>query len=107
MTNNSVQHYSFIYTQFNGSKYWYVMLIIQLRYAVKEFQVLLFMTNNSVQHYSFIYTQFNGSKYWYVMLIIQLRYAVKEFQVLLTLIVLRGEFDKFPDIFLYRHLKLL
>ena len=33
----SIQQYSFIYTQSNGSKYHYVILIIQFRHTVKEF----------------------------------------------------------------------
>ena len=70
--NYSIQHYSIICTQSNGSKYYNVMPIIQFRQKVKEFQVLLFNTDNSVQHYSFIGTQLNGSKYFYVSLTIQL-----------------------------------
>ena len=44
-------------TQLNGANYYYVILIIQFRPTVKEFQVLLFNTNNYLQHYSFICTQ--------------------------------------------------
>ena len=39
--NNSIQHYSFIFTQTNGSKYCYVIQIFQFQQTVKEFQVLL------------------------------------------------------------------
>ena len=48
------------------------MRIIQFRYAVKEFQVLLYKTNNSSQHYSLVCTQLNGSTYCYISLTIQL-----------------------------------
>ena len=63
--NYFIHHYSFICTQSNGSKYFYVISIIQFRHTAKEFQVLLFNTNNSSQHYSFICTHVNGSKYCY------------------------------------------
>ena len=69
-TNYSTQHYSFIGTQSNGSKYCYLEPINQFRHTVIEFQMYLFNTNNSVQHYSFIYSQFNGSKYYNVLLTI-------------------------------------
>ena len=36
-TNNSTEHYSFICTQSNGSKYCFVIPIIQLKQTVKEF----------------------------------------------------------------------
>ena len=63
--------YSFICTQLNGFKHCYIILAIQLKQTVKEFQVLLFNTNNSI-HYSFIRTQLNRSQYCYVSLTIQL-----------------------------------
>ena len=72
-TNYSIQHYSFICTFLNCSKYFYVIPILQFQHAVKEFQVLLLSTNNSIQHYSFICTQLNGSKYCYILLTIQLK----------------------------------
>ena len=67
---NSVQN--FICTQSNGSKYCYVIPIIQFRHPGKEFYVLLFSTNNSIHillticitnnsiRQSFVYTQLNG-----------------------------------------------
>ena len=57
-TKYSIQHYSFIYTRSNRSKYCYVIPIIQFRHTFKEFQVFLCITNNSVQQ-SFIYSQLN------------------------------------------------
>ena len=53
---------SFICTQSNGSKYCYVIPIVQFQHTVKGFQVLQFDVNNSVQHPSFICTQLNGFK---------------------------------------------
>ena len=53
VTNYSIRLYSIIFTQIDGSKYCYVIPIIQLRLPVKEYQVLLFNTNNSIQHYSY------------------------------------------------------
>ena len=53
-----LKHYSFICTKLNGSKYFYVISIIQLRHTLKEFQVLLLNTNNSIKHKSFVCTQF-------------------------------------------------
>ena len=47
---NSIQHYLFILTHSNGSKYDYVIAIFQFRHTVKEFQVLLFNANNSTQY---------------------------------------------------------
>ena len=41
-TNYSIQHYSFICAQLNGSKFCYVCI-----------------TNNSIKHQSFVYTQLN------------------------------------------------
>ena len=61
--------YSFAHS--NGSKYCYVIPIIQFRHTVKEFQVLLFNTNYFIQYYLFIYIQLNGCKYCYVSLTIQ------------------------------------
>ena len=71
-TNYSIQHYSFIYIQSNGSKYFYVIPIIlcciQVNvfkystqivylYTLEWFQVLLYNTNNGNEHQSFVYTQ--------------------------------------------------
>ena len=70
---NFIQLNWFIWTQSNGSKYCYVIPILQSTYTLKKFQVLLFSTNNSIQHYSFICTQLNGSKYWYVSITIQFK----------------------------------
>ena len=56
-TNYSIENYSYIWTQSNGSKYFYVIPIIQFTHTVKEFQVLLCITNNSIKHQSFFYTQ--------------------------------------------------
>ena len=71
-TNHSIQHYSFICTQSNGSKYCSVISISQFRHTVKEFQVLLFNTNNSIQENSFICTQLNGYIHPYLSLTIHL-----------------------------------
>ena len=71
-TNNSIQCYSFICTQLNGSKYCNAMQMIQYKQTLKELQVLLFNTNNSIQYYSFVCTKLNGSTYRYVSLAIQL-----------------------------------
>ena len=71
-TNYSIQQNSFICTQSNGSKYCYLVPIIQFRHSIKEFQVLLFNTYNSIKHYLFVCTQLNGSNYCYVSLAIQL-----------------------------------
>ena len=60
-TNSFIQLYSFVCIELNGSKYWYVIPIIQFSHTVKEFQVLLFNTNNSIQQYSFANTELNGS----------------------------------------------
>ena len=48
-TNNSIQHNSFIYTQFKGSKYLHIIPIIQFLHTDKEFQVLVRMSNNSIK----------------------------------------------------------
>ena len=48
--------YSFICTQLNSIKSYYITLTIQFRYTVNEFQILLINTNNSIQHYSFVCT---------------------------------------------------
>ena len=72
MVSNITNINSFICTQLNGFKHHYVMLIIQLRHTVKEFQVLLINTNNSIQHNLINSTQLNCSKYCYVSLTIQL-----------------------------------
>ena len=68
----SIQHYSFICTQTNGSKYCNVIPIIQFKRMVQDFQVLLSNTNKSAQHYSLVCKQLNGSKYCYISLTIQL-----------------------------------
>ena len=39
--NNSFQHYSFICTQLNSSKYCYVIPIIQFLHTVEYFQTFL------------------------------------------------------------------
>ena len=72
-TNYFIQHYWFICTHSNDSKYCYIIPIIQSKHKVKEFQVLLFNTNNFIQHYSFVFKQLNDSKYCYVSLTIQLK----------------------------------
>ena len=68
----SIQYYSFICTQTNGSKYCHVYKYFNIDTPVNVFQVLLINTNNSIEHYSFVYTQLNSSKYCYVSLTIQL-----------------------------------
>ena len=68
-TNNSIQYYSFVCTKLNGSKYWYVMPIIQSLHIVKRFQVFHID--------SFICTQLNGSRYYNVIPIIQHSYWFK------------------------------
>ena len=49
-----------ICTKSNGSKYYYIILIIQFLHTVKGFQVLLFNTINSILHYWFVCTQLKG-----------------------------------------------
>ena len=71
-TNYSIQHYSFIYPPSSGTKYCYIVSIIQFRHTDKKFQVLLFNTNNSIQNYSFVSALLDGSKYSYVSLTIQI-----------------------------------
>ena len=71
-TNCSIQHYSFICKRSNGSRYHYVVPIIQFGSTINEFQVLLFKTNNSIQHFSFVCIQLNDFKYCYLSLTIQL-----------------------------------
>ena len=63
-SNYSIQHYSSICTQWNISKYFYVLPIFQFRHTVKEFQLLLFDANNSIQNYWFVCVQLNVSKYY-------------------------------------------
>ena len=70
-TNYSISTLFIHLRKVNGSKYYYVLPIIQYRHTVKEFKLLLFNTNYSIQHYSFVFTQRNGSKYCYVSLKIQ------------------------------------
>ena len=53
VTSIAIQHHSIICTQSSGSKYCYVIPLIQFRHTVKEFQVLLFPTNNSNITHSF------------------------------------------------------
>ena len=53
-TNYSIQHNSFVFIQSNGSKYCYVLTIIQFRHTIKGFQVLAFNTNSSNQYYLFV-----------------------------------------------------
>ena len=48
---------SFICTQLNVFRHWYVTLTIQFRYTVKEYQVLIINSNTSIHHYSFVSTQ--------------------------------------------------
>ena len=66
-----LQHYSFNYTQSNGSKYCLVISIIQSRYTVKGFKfcylTLIILLNNT-----HLFAQLNYSKYCYVSLIIEL-----------------------------------
>ena len=58
--NYSSEHNSFICTHSNGSKYCYVIPIVQLRHTIKVFKVLLCITNNPIKHQSFVYIQFQG-----------------------------------------------
>ena len=58
-TNNSFQHYSFLFTDLNGCKYCDVTPI------TKCFQVFLSKRNNSNLYQSFVGTHFNGFKYCY------------------------------------------
>ena len=53
-TNNSIQDYSFICCQLNGSNYSYVIAMISVLKAVEWFQLLLSNTDN------FICTQLNS-----------------------------------------------
>ena len=46
-TNNSIQHYSFIGTELNGSKYCYASLNIQLNITDNQNSSI---SNNSIQH---------------------------------------------------------
>ena len=48
-TNYSIEYYSLIFTQSTNSKYCSVILIIQFRPTVKEFQVLLFNIGPSIE----------------------------------------------------------
>ena len=48
-TNYSIQQYSFSCTQSNGYMYYNIILIIQYRHTVKEFQILLYNTYYSIQ----------------------------------------------------------
>ena len=84
VSNNSIQYNSFLFTLLNGSKYCYLILIIQFLHKVKVFQVLLFETNNTIQHYSFIRIRLNGSKYCYVIQLIRFLHTLKWFQVFLS-----------------------
>ena len=88
-TYNSIQHYSLICTQSNGSKYCYIIAIIQFRYTVKWFQTFLSNTNNSFEYLficlhtfkwlqflqssmnSFFCTLLNNFRYCYLTLTIQ------------------------------------
>ena len=54
-----IWRYSFIRTQSNGSKYFYVIPVFLFWQIVKEFQVFLSITNNSIKRQSFVYTQLN------------------------------------------------
>ena len=45
--------------QSKDSKYCYLILIIQFKHAVKEFQVLLFNINYTIQHYLTLIILFN------------------------------------------------
>ena len=68
-TNNSIQHYWFIYTQSNSSKYCYVISIIQFLHTVNCFQVFEFNTNNHIQHL-FAVIQFHIVKLFQILLCI-------------------------------------
>ena len=68
ISDYSIEHYSFICTQLNGSKYCLIIPIIPFRHTFKEFQELVFNRNNSFQYYS----QLNGFMYYYVSLSIHL-----------------------------------
>ena len=60
-TNYSIQHYSLICIQSNGSKYCYLKPIIQFRHIFKEFKVLLFISNNLINlSISHLFTQLNS-----------------------------------------------
>ena len=48
MVSNVANINSFICTQLNGFEHCYVILTIQFRHIVKEFQVLLINPNNSI-----------------------------------------------------------
>ena len=56
----------------NGSKYYYVIPLIQFWHTVKEFQVLLFNPSYSIQHYSLVSAHLNNFKYCYVSRTFQL-----------------------------------
>ena len=59
---------SFIWMPLNGFKYHYVILKIQFRHTVKEFQVLLTNTKILLNMTDLL----NCSKYWYISLTIEL-----------------------------------
>ena len=56
-TYYSIQHCSFICPQSNGTKYSYVIPIIQLWHTVKEFHALLLNTYNPIQCHLFVFIQ--------------------------------------------------
>ena len=59
ITNNSIKHRSFVYTQLNDQTVLFLTIQFSVSYKVEWFQVLLYITNNSIKHRSFVYTQLN------------------------------------------------
>ena len=59
ITNNSIKHQSFVYTQLNDQTVLFQTIAFGIVNEVKWFQVLLCITNNSIKHQSFVYTQLN------------------------------------------------
>ena len=97
-THYSIQYYSFICSQSNASKYFYLIPIYHFRITVKEIQVLLFNTylystlfilfhtvkslqvllcisNNSIKHQSFVYSQVN----YQTFLLIAVQFSITNF----------------------------
>ena len=76
-TNNSIQHYSFVYTQLNGFKYCYVSVTIQLNnshflYTVKWSNSSI--SNNSISH-SHLFAHSLNVKQFYLTIVRTLSHA--------------------------------
>ena len=62
--NHSIEHSSFICTESNGSKYFYIIPIFQFRHTVKEFQVHCNVSLTIQLNISYLFIQLNNQFYF-------------------------------------------